>query len=326
MQIRPQRLVEHALDTSTSEQCIVIVNDTTSANLRWANNTLTTNGVMHSIDVTVIGSRAPGNLLGQRRRVTGPGQRAGDECRPGRRRAADNVEDHAGAGHGRRSPRLGRVSRSDLDPGLRAVRSAARRGVRQGRGRCRPTRVSGPHPSSWWAGHRTGAASTTTVCRWLRLDWISDGRLTSQTPDTRHTAESMGQPTTPDIDNLVLDVAGASGSEADLVAGMDDGLLLTCMWYIREANPRRCPHRSHPSRRLPRRGRRDHRGGEQLPLQREPDRPVEPVHASLRDGGELSREFGEDYFSRTATPALRIPDFNMSSVSQSSVPPAGRAV
>ena len=49
----PQQLVEHALASSTSEDCVVVVNDTTSANLRWANNTLTTNGVMHSIDVTV---------------------------------------------------------------------------------------------------------------------------------------------------------------------------------------------------------------------------------------------------------------------------------
>ena len=30
----------------------------------------------------------------------------------------------------------------------------------------------------------------------------------------------------------------------------------------------------------------------------------------------FSREWGDDYFSRTATPALRVPDFNMSSVSQ----------
>ena len=29
----------------------------------------------------------------------------------------------------------------------------------------------------------------------------------------------------------------------------------------------------------------------------------------------FSREWGDDYFSRTATPALRVPDFNMSSVS-----------
>ena len=30
----------------------------------------------------------------------------------------------------------------------------------------------------------------------------------------------------------------------------------------------------------------------------------------------FSREWGDDYFNRTATPALRVPDFNMSSVSQ----------
>ena len=39
----------------------MIVNDTTSANLRWANNTLTTNGVMHAIDVTVIAFQGAGN-------------------------------------------------------------------------------------------------------------------------------------------------------------------------------------------------------------------------------------------------------------------------
>jgi predicted Zn-dependent protease len=50
----PQSLVEHALATSIADDCIVIVRDKTSANLRWANNTLTTNGVMHGIAVTVI--------------------------------------------------------------------------------------------------------------------------------------------------------------------------------------------------------------------------------------------------------------------------------
>jgi len=33
---------------------VVLVHDSTSANLRWANNTLTTNGVMRGVDVTVI--------------------------------------------------------------------------------------------------------------------------------------------------------------------------------------------------------------------------------------------------------------------------------
>ena len=50
----PQSLVEHALVSSTADDCIVIVSDKTSANLRWANSTLTTNGVMHGIAVTVI--------------------------------------------------------------------------------------------------------------------------------------------------------------------------------------------------------------------------------------------------------------------------------
>src|ERR1700712_14000 len=61
MRSTPQQLVEHALESSTSEQCTVIVTDSTSANLRWANNTLTTNGVMHSVDVTVIAFQGGGN-------------------------------------------------------------------------------------------------------------------------------------------------------------------------------------------------------------------------------------------------------------------------
>ncbi|HWI34196.1 MAG TPA: DNA gyrase modulator, partial [Lapillicoccus sp.] len=57
----PQDLLENALSASTSENCVVIVEDSTSANLRWANNTLTTNGVMHSVGVTVIAFQGSGN-------------------------------------------------------------------------------------------------------------------------------------------------------------------------------------------------------------------------------------------------------------------------
>src|SRR6478672_8491296 len=56
----PQDLVEHALKTTTSDQCVVIVHDSTSANLRWANNTLTTNGVMHGVSVTVVAFHGTG--------------------------------------------------------------------------------------------------------------------------------------------------------------------------------------------------------------------------------------------------------------------------
>ena len=57
----PQQLVEHALATSRADQCVVVVEDSTSANLRWANNTLTTNGVMRSVEVTVISFVGEGN-------------------------------------------------------------------------------------------------------------------------------------------------------------------------------------------------------------------------------------------------------------------------
>ena len=66
----PQSLVEHALATSTADDTVVIVRNATSANLRWANNTLTTNGVMHGVQVTVIafvdkaGGRSVGSVSG----------------------------------------------------------------------------------------------------------------------------------------------------------------------------------------------------------------------------------------------------------------------
>ena len=50
----PQDLVERALGPSTTDGCIVIVSDNAETNLRWANNTLTTNGVNQTVDVTVI--------------------------------------------------------------------------------------------------------------------------------------------------------------------------------------------------------------------------------------------------------------------------------
>ena len=68
----PQQLVEHALASSTADDCITIVRDVTSANLRWANNTLTTNGVMHEIDVTVIAFQGAGNASADEPAVPSP--------------------------------------------------------------------------------------------------------------------------------------------------------------------------------------------------------------------------------------------------------------
>jgi len=147
-------------------------------------------------------------------------------------------------------------------------------------------------------------------------DWIREGRLASLI-QTRHTATLTGQPATPGIDNVVLDIAGASGTEADLVAGMDDGLLLTCLWYIREVDPQTMLLTG-----LTRDGVYRVEGGEitgAVNNFRFNDSPIDLLkrytHAS-ETVLSFSREWGEDFFSRTATPALRIPDFNMSSVSQ----------
>ncbi len=52
--ITPQETVERALAAARSDDCVVLAEETSEANLRWAGNTLTTNGVSHSRQLTVI--------------------------------------------------------------------------------------------------------------------------------------------------------------------------------------------------------------------------------------------------------------------------------
>ncbi len=52
--ISAQELIERITAKAPFDDCIVIVNDSTQANLRWANSTLTTNGVIANRSVTVI--------------------------------------------------------------------------------------------------------------------------------------------------------------------------------------------------------------------------------------------------------------------------------
>jgi len=54
----PQELAERALGLSTANGCVVLIEHVDRANLRWANNTLTTNGVTHGQRVTVISTIA----------------------------------------------------------------------------------------------------------------------------------------------------------------------------------------------------------------------------------------------------------------------------
>lgn len=149
-----------------------------------------------------------------------------------------------------------------------------------------------------------------------RTAWIEDGVLTSLM-QTRHSAAMTGLAVTPYVDNLVLAVDGATGDIAELVAGTERGLLLTCLWYIREVDPQTMLLTG-----ITRDGVYLVEGGEitgSVNNFRFNESPVDLLqrfsHAS-ETVPSFSREWGDDYFSRTATPALRVPDFNMSSVSQ----------
>jgi predicted Zn-dependent protease len=51
---KPYEIVERALELSRADGCVVIADEQSSANLRWAGNALTTNGVTRGRTLTVI--------------------------------------------------------------------------------------------------------------------------------------------------------------------------------------------------------------------------------------------------------------------------------
>jgi predicted Zn-dependent protease len=150
-------------------------------------------------------------------------------------------------------------------------------------------------------------------------EWIADGRL-SALMTSRYTADLTGLPVAPPVDNLIVSAAsGGSGrSVAEMVAGTDRGLLLNTLWYVNVVDPRTLLFTG-----LTRDGVYLVEGGEVTGVVnnfRFNESPVELLHRVAEAGRTercLGREFGE-YFNRTAMPALRVPDFNMSSVSAAS--------
>ncbi len=52
--LTPQQIIEAGLAASQSDGCVVVVNSSTEANVRWANNTVTTNGVSRSLSWFVV--------------------------------------------------------------------------------------------------------------------------------------------------------------------------------------------------------------------------------------------------------------------------------
>jgi predicted Zn-dependent protease len=455
----PQDLVEHALARSRSDAAVAIVSDSTSANLRWANNTLTTNGVMHQIDVTVVAFRsgAQGTATGsvtasassteQVDRIvdaadaaaaaSGPaedaaelvsGDAAPDWFDPSVDTSIDVYADFApalgetfkrsvsagrllygfvdhdvtttylGSSTGLRlrhvqptghygctakptdlstSAWVGGATRdfTDVDAGAMEEELVRRLGWAERRidleaGRydtiLPPTAVSDLMIYLYWtAGAREAHEGQTVFSRrgggtrigdrlsrhpvqvfsdprypglgaspfvtasqssnlesvfdnglgLSRTDWIADGTLRALL-QTRHTAALTAQPATPYIDNLVVSVDGGHGSTDDLVAGMEDGLLLTCLWYIRMVDPQTLLLTG-----ITRDGVYRVEGGEvtgavtNFRFNESPVSLLDRFSEASATVPSFSREWG-DYFPRTATPALRVPDFNMSTVSQ----------
>ncbi|MGW7461012.1 metallopeptidase TldD-related protein [Streptomyces sp. NPDC054797] len=145
-------------------------------------------------------------------------------------------------------------------------------------------------------------------------DWIRDGELARLTT-TRHTAGLTGLPLSPGFGNLILD-GGGDKSLDEMVAGTERGLLLTCLWYIREVDPATLLLTG-----LTRDGVYLVENGQvvgEVNNFRFNESPVDLLSRASEAGRTektLPREWS-DWFTRAAMPALRIPDFNMSSVSK----------
>ncbi len=69
-----------------------------------------------------------------------------------------------------------------------------------------------------------------------KVEWIKDGVLQSLV-QTRASAKLTSLPYTPIGDNLIMSVDGGAGGLEDLVKKVDNGLLLTTLWYIRMVDP-----------------------------------------------------------------------------------------
>lgn len=149
-------------------------------------------------------------------------------------------------------------------------------------------------------------------------EWIRDGVL-SRLRASRHSAALTGLPPAPAAGNLLLECAPGgrpARSLEEMVAGTERGLLVTSLWYLREVDPATLLLTG-----LTRDGVHLIEGGEvtgtvnNFRFNESPLGLLARATEAGRTERTLSREWGE-HFPDTAMPALRVPDFNMSSVSR----------
>ncbi|MBF6353984.1 TldD/PmbA family protein [Nocardia higoensis] len=147
-----------------------------------------------------------------------------------------------------------------------------------------------------------------------RVDWVREGVINALA-QSRATAAEFGSVTTVPGENLLL-TGGSTAGIDDLVAGTERGLLLTTLWYIREVDPATLLLTG-----LTRDGVylvEDGRVTAEVNNFRFNESPLDLLRRASEAGATeltLPREWS-DWFTRTAMPPLRIPDFHMSSVSR----------
>jgi predicted Zn-dependent protease len=149
-------------------------------------------------------------------------------------------------------------------------------------------------------------------------DWIKDGRL-AELIRTRSWAARTGAPPRPSIGNLILQGTRADAPTLrEMIGNTGRGLLLTCLWYIREVDPQTLLLTG-----LTRDGVYLIEDGQvrgAVNNFRFNESPIGLLGRVTEVGASvptLPREWG-DYFSRAAMPPVRVRDFNMSTVSPAS--------
>ena len=147
-----------------------------------------------------------------------------------------------------------------------------------------------------------------------RVEWLRDGAV-HELAYSRAEATEFGTAFAPGGDNLLL-TGGSAASLAEMVAGTRRGLLLTCLWYIREVDPATLLLTG-----LTRDGVYLVENGEVVAEVdhnfRFNQSPLDVLRQATEVGATertLPREW-KDWFTRVAMPPVRVPDFTMSSVS-----------
>ncbi|WP_058855799.1 metallopeptidase TldD-related protein [Nocardia jinanensis] len=147
-----------------------------------------------------------------------------------------------------------------------------------------------------------------------RVDWLREGAIADLVYPRAIAADYDTAPTVP-VQNLLL-TGGSAATLDEMIARTGRGLLLTTLWYIREVDPATLLLTG-----LTRDGVYLVENGEVTGAVnnfRFNESPLDLLRRVTEAGATeltLPREW-KDWFTRTAMPPLRIPDFHMSSVSR----------